>query len=146
MRTFVAVVSLIGAAVIQAQAQAVVDTTTQNPNANNREFTLQRYAIGGRKSVFNYFYSLKPDCAPSDWLEVTIIKEPEHGTAKLFDGTTLPNYTAPNPRVKCNDKSIKAQGLEYVPTKGYAGGDQIDVEAIDFAGNRNLYTFNITVK
>jgi len=120
--------------------------TTQNPNAFIREFTSQRYAIAGKKSTLSAFYSLKPDCAPVDWVEVKITKSPENGEAKLVDGNTRANYTAPNPRVKCNDKSTKARVLEYIPTKGYAGPDAIEVELIDSTGARVLYTFNITVK
>jgi hypothetical protein len=118
--------------------------TTQNSNAFNREFTTQRFAIAGRISTLNYFYSLKPDCAPMDRYEITITKPPENVEAKLIDVNTIPNYTAPNPRVKCNDKSVKARGLEYTPAK--AGTDEIEVEGIDSGGSCVTYKFNITVK
>jgi hypothetical protein len=57
---------------------------------------------------------------------------------------TVPNYTAPNPRVKCNDKTVKARGLQYTPTK--AGADEIEVEFIDSTGSRTVTKFIITVK
>jgi hypothetical protein len=79
-----------------------------------------------------------------DWIEVTITKPPENGEARLIDMNTIPYYTAPNPRTKCNDKSVKAQGLQYAPTK--AGPDEIEVEFIDSGGSRSVTKFVITVE
>jgi hypothetical protein len=141
---FIIAVSVLTATIVQAHAQQ--PDQTQNPNAFDREYTSHKTTINGRKSLLNYFFSLKGDCAPTDWIEVKIIKAPENGEAKLIDGNAFPAYTAPNPRVKCNDRSVKAKGLEYVPTKGYAGDDQIIVEMIDNGGSHGTYTFNITVK
>jgi hypothetical protein len=126
-------------------SQEVVPST-QDPNAINRDFVAQRYAVGGKKSLFAYYYSLKLDCAPSSWQEVTLSKPPENGEAKLVEANTIINYTAPNPRVKCNGKTTKAMQLQYIPNKGYKGSDSIEVELINDAGQRNTFTYNITVK
>jgi hypothetical protein len=127
-------------------SQVVEPTTTQDPNAFNRDYIYQRYAIGGKKSIFAQFYALKLDCTPVGWQEVTLSKSPENGEAKLTEIMTIINYNAPNPRVKCNGKSTKATALQYVPNKGYTGSDSIEVEAINDFGQRNTYTYNITVK
>jgi hypothetical protein len=124
----------------------VVEPNTQDPNAINRDYIYQRYAIGGKKSAFGYYYALKLDCTPIGWQEVTLTKSPENGEAKLVEATTIINYNAPNPRVKCNGKSTKATVLQYTPNKGYTGSDSIEVEAINDVGQRNTYTYNITVK
>jgi hypothetical protein len=124
----------------------VVESNTQDPNAFNRDYVFQRYAIGGKKSVFGYYYGLKIDCAPIGWQEATLYKSPENGEAKLVEGTTVINYNAPNPRTKCNGKSTKATFLQYIPNKGYIGNDAIEVETINDAGQRTTYTYNITVK
>jgi hypothetical protein len=108
---------MLAALLVAGPVYAQQPDVTQNSNATNREFTSQRYAIAGKISVLNYFFSLKPDCSPMDWYELTITRPPENGEAKLIDGNTVPNYTAPNPRTKCNDKSVKARGLQYTPTK-----------------------------
>jgi hypothetical protein len=124
----------------------VVESNTQDSNAAfNRDYILQRYAIGGKKSIFGYYYGLKLDCTPIGWHEARLSKSPENGEAKLVEGTTVVNYNAPNPRVKCNGKSTKAVYLQYIPNKGYMGNDSIEVEAINDAGQRNIYTYNITV-
>jgi hypothetical protein len=122
-----------------------VDTAT-HPDAVNREFPLQRDAIGGRKSVFANYYSLKRDCSPTEWRQVKITKSPENGDARLVDMNTLAHYIAPNPRVKCNGKSVKSTALEYTPAKGYSGGDAIEVEAINVFGQRSVFVYSITVK
>jgi hypothetical protein len=117
-----------------------------DPNAANRDITMERYAIGGRKSIFAHYYSLKLDCSPSGWQEVKLSKPPENGEAKLREEMTVISYSAPNPRVKCNGRSTKSMALEYVPAKGYSGSDSIEVELINEGGQRNTYTYNITVK
>jgi len=123
-----------------------VDTATQDPDAVNREFSLQRDAIGGKNSIFSNYYSLKLDCSPTEWRQVKITKSPEHGEARLVDMNTLAHYIAPNPRVKCNGKSVKSTALEYTPAKGYSGGDAIEVEAINDFGQRSVFVYSITVK
>jgi len=117
-----------------------------DPNAANRDITMERYAIGGRKSIFAHYYSLKLDCSPSGWQDVRLSKSPENGEAKLIEATAIIGYSATNPRVKCNGRSTKSMALEYVPTKGYTGSDSIEVELINEVGQRNKYTYNITVK
>ena len=107
MRTFVTMALLLATTAGYAQVD-----TTQDPNAGNRELTLQRYAIGGKKSILGSSYALKMDCSPTDWQQVTIIKSPENGEAKLVDQNTFANYNPPNPRVKCNGKAVKAKALE----------------------------------
>lgn len=122
-----------------------VDTAT-HLDAVNREFSLQRDAIGGKKSIFANYYSIKLDCSPTEWRQVKITKSPENGEARLVDMNTLAYYIAPNPRVKCNGKSVKSTALEYTPAKGYSGGDAIEVEAINVFGQRSVFVYSITVK
>jgi hypothetical protein len=124
----------------------VVESNTQDPNAANRDYIFQRYAIGGKKSVLGHSYGLKLDCTLVGWNEVTLTKSPENGQAKLAEEMTIINYNAPNPRVKCNEKSTKATALHYTPNKGYTGSESIEVEVIYDSGYRNTYTYNITVK
>jgi hypothetical protein len=112
----------------------VVESNTQDPNAFNRDYVFQRYAIGGKKSEFGYYYGLKIDCTPIGWQEATLSKSPENGEAKLVEGTTVINYNA------------LAAFLQYIPNKGYIGNDAIEVETINDAGQRTTYTYNITVK
>jgi hypothetical protein len=134
--------SMIALALLTAGPAHAQQDPTQNPNAFNREFTA--FAVVGRSSTIGTFFSLKPDCAPMDWIELTITKRPENGELRLIDMNTIPNYTAPNPRTKCNDKSVKARGLQYIPAK--AGPDEIEVEFIDSGGSHLITRFVITVK
>jgi hypothetical protein len=124
----------------------VVEPNTQDPNAFNRDYVMERYGIGGKKLTLGAYYALKLDCTPIGWQEANISKSPENGEAKLVEATTVINYSAPNPRVKCNGKSTKATVLEYIPKKGFIGNDSIEVETINEGGQRNTFTYNITVK
>jgi hypothetical protein len=119
-------------------------TTTATTGQVN--FVTQRFAVAGKKSNLGSFFSLKLDCTPVDWVDVRVTKAPDNGEAKMVEGNTFPNYTAPNPRVKCNEKSIKGHLLEYTPHKGYAGADRVEVEMISSEGTRALYTIKISVK
>ena len=118
----------------------------QDPDVNNRDITMQRYAVTGKKSTFGRYFSLNIDCSPSAWFDIKIIKSPENGDANLVATTTEANYTEPNPRVKCNGRSIKSTALEYTPKSGYAGPDSIEVELITDEGTRSRYTYNIMVR
>ena len=150
MRRYVVGIITIAASMVlifsEPSFSQVVEQNTQDPNAYNRDYIFQRYAIGGKKSVFGHYYGLKLDCTPVGWHEATLTKPPENGEAKLVETMTIINYNAPNPRVKCNGKSTKATALQYTPNKGYTGSDSIEVEAINDSGQRNTYTYNITVK
>lgn len=77
---------------------------------------------------------------------MAITKQPENGEAKLVDVNTQASYTAPNPRVKCNGRSVKATALQYTPNKGYVGADAIEVEVINDVGQRLMFLYNVTVK
>jgi hypothetical protein len=117
----------------------------QEVNTTNQDISSQRFAIGGKKSIFYSFYGLNLDCT-SAWTDLKISKPPENGEAQLKATTVVVSYSAPNPRVRCNGKSTKAMNLEYTPTKGYAGKDSIEVELINEGGQRILFTYDITVK
>lgn len=134
------------AAMLAMPAQAQQPDPSQNSNAFSHEFTVQKFAVGGRKTLVNYFYALKTDCAPADWFTVEITREAEHGVTNIVDASVVPNYVAPNPRVRCNDKSVRARLLEYTPVRGYQGTDSVEVEAISNDGSRNTYRFMLTVK
>jgi hypothetical protein len=118
----------------------------QDPNANNRDITMERYAVAGKKSTFGRYYSLKIDCSPSDWFDIKITKSPENGSANLVETTTQAHYTEPNARVKCNGRSIKSTDLQYTPKSEYAGPDSIEVELITDEGTRSRYIYNVIVK
>jgi hypothetical protein len=115
-------------------------------NAGNRDFTIQRYAIGGKKSTLGTFYCTQIDCSPCPWNDVTITKSPENGEAKLVDTRALINFNAPNPRVKCNGKATKTLALECTPKKGYTGTELIEVEHLTNVGTLSKFTYSVTVK
>lgn len=141
-RIFVAVV----ATFLALPAQAQQTDPNLNPDANNHEYTLHKFAVGGFKTQLNFFYSIKADCTPTDWMHVEITKEAEHGVSNVVDADVLPAYAAPNPRVRCNDKAVRARALEYTPTESYQGSDSVIVEIIDSYGNRNVWKFELTVR
>jgi hypothetical protein len=119
-----------------------IGRTNQNIN---RDIVSQRFAIGGQKSTFGRFYFLNLDCTPMRQ-NVKISKSPVNGEARLQETTTIASFSAGNARARCNGKSTKATALEYTPTKGYMGKDSIEVEQINEEGQRNTYSFDITVK
>src|ERR1700719_1436935 len=139
MRTLVTMAFLLATTSVYAQVA--------DPNAGNQELALQRYAIGGRKSLLGTAYSLKMDCSPVDWQIVTVTKSPDHGELKVIENfDTFAFFNAPNPRAKCNGEKVKATALEYSPTKDYTGEDSTVVEIVTESGYRQLWKFTILVK
>ena len=119
----------------------------QNLASNaNGEGSIEKYTISGRKSVFGQYYSVKLNCTPADWTEVTITQEPLHGKAKLVEQLATMQYAKTNPRSSCNGKSIKAKALEYTADKDYKGSDQIVVELVNDTGQLLKFDYKITVK
>lgn len=114
-----------------------------NSNSNN---SIERYAISGKKSSFGTYYAVKLNCAPSDWMEVSITQQPEHGVAKLIDQMVIIQFSKANPRSSCNGKSINGKVLEFTPNKDYKGADEITVELINDSGQFIKYNYKVTVK
>jgi hypothetical protein len=110
-----------------------------------QDISIQRFAIGGKKSIFDHYWSLNLDCS-STWMDVKMTKSPENGEAHLKEGAVVVSYSATNPHVRCNGKSTKGMVLEFTPSKGYTGKDSIEVELINEAGQHSTFTYDITVK
>ena len=115
-------------------------------NNSNSDSSIEKYTISGKKSSLGTYYSVKLNCAPSDWTEVSITQQPEHGVAKLIDQMVIIQFAKTNPRSSCNGKSIKGKVLEFTPNKDYKGADEITVELINDTGQLNKYNYKITVK
>ena len=133
----------------ETKAQDAMAPLTRNKNiasSANGEGSIEKYTISGRKSVFHQYYSVKLNCTPADWTEVTITQEPMHGKAKLIDQLATMQYSNTNPRSSCNGKSIKAKALEYIADKDYKGSDQIVVELVNDTGQLLKFDYKITVK
>jgi len=134
---------------LQSKAQDGMAPLIRNQNIasnSNSEGSIERYAISGRKSIFGHYYSVKLNCTPAEWTEVTMIQEPAHGKAKLVDQMTTMQYAKNNPRSSCNGKSIKSKALEYTPDKDYKGSDQIIVELVNDGGQLLKFDYRVTVK
>lgn len=146
MRSFyeVAVVPLSVLAAVGVVAVAQQDQK-DTPNMFLRDITTQRYAVSGRTSTLNAFFSLKADCSPMEWIEAFPTTAPEHGKIELVEGVTRPNYVASNPRTVCNGKDVKATLLNYTPFKEYVGPDVVEIELVDSGGAHVKYRFEMTV-
>ena len=128
---------------------AQTSDTVRNQNlANNinSETSYEKFTISGRKSTFDQFYDAKLNCSPTDWMEVSIATEPQHGSAKIIEQQLIMTYASPNPRTSCNGKSILGKVLEYSSEKGYKGEDYMTVEVINDTGQMIKRTYKITVK
>jgi hypothetical protein len=51
--------------------------------------TYYKTAVAGKESTFDFFYAVKLDCTPIDWMEVRIVQQPDMGKAEITKGTVL---------------------------------------------------------
>ncbi|MDB5597397.1 MAG: hypothetical protein JWM36_4358 [Hyphomicrobiales bacterium] len=116
----------------------------QPPPANE---IAEKYAVAGRVSSFRDFYTLRADCTPIDWVNVSIDEEPRNGRAAVVDRKVPVAPAEPQTLSRqCTGKLVDAKSLTYTPNEGYKGQDQIVVEVINSAGAHRTFTFNIVVR
>ena len=115
-------------------------------NSFDLKYEYDQFALSGKQSRLGNYWFVRPDCSPSDWTDVSIIKPPSHGKAIVVDARTIVAFPRENPRSLCNGKLVVGRALEYTPDLGYKGAEEIVVELITSDGTRAIYTHRITVK
>src|SRR5262245_38529827 len=113
--------------------------------AGVRKAEYMRHVPAGKQRTLETFTFLNPDCTANEDLEVTITKEPEHGSATITSAEGFPHYAKDNVRSKCNDKKVKGKVLNYKPAVGYVGNDVFEVMVLMPNGMAGEYVYNIKV-
>ena len=107
--------------------------------------TYHKTAVAGKESTFDFFYAVKLDCTPIDWMEVRIVQQPDMGKAEITKGTVLMQYSDANPRKTCNGKPTMGHLLVFTPSKKAQGDDKIVVEVVTSTGGSFRRVYDVTV-
>ena len=114
--------------------------------SGEREVIVEKFSIAGKKTALGNFVSVRPDCTVAEWQDISVKTQPEHGKATLRNNKATLAYKKDDRRVNCNGKTVASKLLEYVPSSGYKGEDEIIVEGINGDGGLLRVTYRITVK
>ena len=113
--------------------------------AGTRKVEYTRHTPAGKQRTLENVTFLNPDCTVNEDAEVTITKEPQHGSATINPAEVFPHYAKDNVRSKCNEKKVKSKVLNYKPAVGYAGDDVFEVLVLFPNGMTTEYVYTIKV-
>jgi hypothetical protein len=107
---------------------------------------LQRAVHTGERAPVGYFYALKPTCEVEMLPEITVLKEPRHGSVSFETGEEYPHYGPSNIRSACNRNPAPGTLLFYQSTAGFEGGDSLQVR-VRYPGNHvRTIAFEVSVR
>ena len=113
--------------------------------AGTRKVEYTRHTPAGKQRTLENVTFLNPDCTVNEDAEVTITKEPQHGSATINPAEVFPHYAKDNVRSKCNGKKVKGHVLNYKAAVGYVGNDVFEVTLLHPNGMATQYVYNIKV-
>jgi hypothetical protein len=107
---------------------------------------LTRVVASDQNVRLDFLYSLNPDCSSMGFTTVRILKQPQHGTIAVGNGTGFTNFPKDNQRYECNKLRSNGAVIAYDPESGYVGVDSISIEAIYASGSSQKRSYAIEVK
>ncbi|GEM_PF-1352709 len=102
-------------------------------------------AVAGVPLRLDFVTALNPDCTLIGKTVIRVTAKPNHGTARVEDGTGYSSFDAKNQRYHCNEQKTNGELVWYTPAKDYTGPDSISYEIIYPTGNKSATTVDITV-
>ena len=140
-----AVVALGGPA---AQGRSYV--VTVNPLATPRGFEkvrISKAALGSSEIRLWYNTALDPDCSEHPpGATLTILKPPEHGTARISNDGVFVAFPPNNPRSACNNRKVPGHEAFYAANPGFTGRDRVVLEGSSPEGRVREITVDIEVR
>ena len=133
------------ALVLSSSSVFAQEWTRDELTAGVRKVEYTRQVPAGKQRTLENATVLNPDCTVVEDAEVTITKEPEHGSATIDSAEGFPTYPKDNVRSKCNGKKVKGHVLNYKAAVGYVGNDVFEVTLLHPNGMATQYVYNIKV-
>lgn len=100
----------------------------------------------GKTMVIEGLTSINPDCTSAGIGTLRIIRQPEHGTAKVTRRDGYSTYPQGNPRSACNKTKHPGIYVDYTPVDDFIGNDLMIIEIITTDGVDVEEKIVITVK
>src|SRR5215831_16903129 len=133
------------ALVLSSSSVFAQEWTKDEITVGTRKVEYTRHIPAGKQRTLENVTFLNPDCTVNEDAEVTITKEPQHGSATINSAEVFPHYAKDNVRSKCNEKKVRGKVLNYKPAVGYAGDDVFEVMVLLPNGMTTEYVYTIKV-
>src|SRR5215469_1319804 len=137
---------LIALCVIVSAPSAAQQWTQEELAAGIKQFEFERYVPPGRSMTLDWIVYLNPDCSAAEGGEITITKEPEHGTASIESVNRFPSYAKDNVRSKCSEKKVPGLAIVYKAGIGYVGTDTFEISDLQSNGMVRQVKYTIHIK
>jgi hypothetical protein len=150
MRTYglmlaAAVLALCGTANAQ-QSYVVTVRPAQRPQGVERT-RLDKAAIGSAEIRLWANSAIDPDCTEHPpGATLSVVKAPEHGTARISDEPLYLAFPPNNPRSACNKQKVPGRQAFYAANAGYHGHDHLELRGASPDGHVREIAVNIDVR
>lgn len=135
-----------GSAAAQSRSYVVTVNPQQNPNGFEK-LRISKAAVGSSEITLMYNTAIDPDCAVHPpGATLTILKAPEHGTARISDEPLYAAFPPNNPRSACNSRKVPGHTAYYAANPGFTGRDRVVLQGSSPAGRVREITVDIEVR
>jgi hypothetical protein len=140
----VAALLLTAAPSVAQQKQPARASQPTPPTAQT--FDITRVTASDQELRLDFLYSLNPDCSSIGFAKVRVIKQPDHGTVTIDNGTGFTSFARDNQRFDCNKSRSDGVVIVYQPEPGYVGSDSMVFDTIYAGGSEQKRNYKIDVK
>ena len=130
-----------------AEQQYVVTVKPIDAPKGFQKVKISKATIGQQEIKLWRNYAINPDCTevtPSPTLSV--VEQPAHGTARISNDPSYPDFPLSNVRAACNAKKIPMRQAFYQAEAGFTGHDRLVLEGSLPAGVVRRITVSIDVR
>jgi hypothetical protein len=141
-----AAVALGGSACAQSASYLVRIEPVQKAQGFEK-IRLSKAAVGSAEIRLWANVGLDPDCtAHEPGPTLTVLRPPEHGTARISDAPFYAAFPPNNPRAACDRQKVPGHQAFYAADAGYVGRDRVVLQGSSPEGRVREITVDIDVR
>lgn len=135
-----------GQALGQTRSYLVTATPLQRAKGFDK-VRLSKAALGGTEISLWRNAAIDPDCKEHPpGASLTVVRPPEHGTARVSDEPIYVAFPPANPRSACNARKVPGHEAFYAANPGFTGRDRVVLQGSSPDGRVREITVDIDVR
>lgn len=140
---FGAVAAIASAGVAQTY---IVNRLPNRPPPGMGEVKIEKAAVAGQEIRVWAASLLNPDCTAAGTMTTTILEQPRHGSVRLSDDPSYPNFPLTNVRYACNSRKSPGEQAFYTAPADYHGHDKFVFQNTTSEGRIRRIVVDVTVQ
>ena len=124
----------------------VVTVKPAEPQRGFEKLSISKAAIGATPIMIWRNSAINPDCTEVPGVTLTVLREPEHGTATVSNDPIYPSFPAANPRSVCNARKVPGHTAIYQAAAAYRGRDRLVLQGSSPDGRVREITVQVDVR